>query len=217
MNNILPMMNNNNYGMNTPSFKGLPKKPSTFASLATRATLGAKKFSKWETALEEKIAEKVIAPLMNSKAVDKLTDKIGKSEKMTDHMSAAGSFVTTAAYAGTTLNNKNMEKKPARTLALNQFLVTALSTVGTYTINGSIAKFTKKMSYKFSDVNQGLEAAKLSKRVKGFPIVQKLLTFSIIYRYVAPVLVTPAASKIGKALNSEEKVATKTPVAVAKK
>ena len=39
MNNILPMMNNNNYGMNTPSFKGLPKKPSTFASLATRATL----------------------------------------------------------------------------------------------------------------------------------------------------------------------------------
>ena len=110
-----------------------------------------------------------------------------------------------------------MEKKPARTLALNQFLVTALSTVGTYTINGSIAKFTKKMSYKFSDVNQGLEAVKLSKRVKGFPIVQKLLTFSIIYRYVAPVLVTPAASKIGKALNSEEKVAAKTPVAVAKK
>ena len=73
------------------------------------------------------------------------------------------------------------------------------------------------MSYKFSDVNQGLEAVKLSKRVKGFPIVQKLLTFSIIYRYVAPVLVTPAASKIGKALNSEEKVAAKTPVAVAKK
>ena len=207
MNNILPMMNNN-YGMNTPSFKGLPKKPSTFASLATRATLGAKKFGKWETALEEKIAEKVIAPLMNSKAVDKLTDKIGKSERMTDHMSAAGSFVTTAAYAGTTLNNKNMEKKPARTLALNQFLVTALSTIGT---------FTKKMSYKFSDVNKGLEATKLSKRVKGFPIVQKLLTFSIIYRYVAPVLVTPAASKIGKALNSEEKVAAKTPVAVAKK
>ena len=207
MNNILPMMNNN-YGMNTPSFKGLPKKPSTFASLATRATLGAKKFGKWETALEEKIAEKVIAPLMNSKAVDKLTDKIGKSERMTDHMSAAGSFVTTAAYAGTTLNNKNMEKKPARTLALNQFLVTALSTIG---------KFTKKMSYKFSDVNKGLEATKLSKRVKGFPIVQKLLTFSIIYRYVAPVLVTPAASKIGKALNSEEKVAAKTPVAVAKK
>lgn len=216
MNNISPIMNNT-YNMNTPSFKGSAQKPSTFISLATRATLGAKKLSKWEAALEEKIAEKVIAPLMNTKAVDKLTDKIGKSEKMTDHMSAAGSFVTTAAYAGTTLNNKNMEKKPARTLALNQFLVTALSTIGTYTINDRIANFTKKMSYKFSDANQGLEAAKLSRRMKGFPIVQKLLTFSIIYRYVAPVIVTPAASKIGRALNSEDKVAQKPQTTIAKK
>ena len=216
MNNISPIMNNT-YNVNTPSFRGLPKKPSTFASLATRASLGAKKFSKWETTLEEKIAEKVIAPLMNSKAVDKLTDKIGKSERMTDHMSAAGSFVTTAAYAGTTLNNKNMEKKPARTLALNQFLVTLISTVGTYTVNEKIGKLTKELGHKFSDVNKGLDPAKLNKRVKGFPIVQKLLTFAIIYRYIAPVVVTPAASKIGKALNSEEKVAAKTPVAVAKK
>lgn len=216
MNNISPMMNNS-YNMNTPSFKGAPKKPSTFVSLATRASLGAKKLSKMEATLEEKIAEKVIAPLMNSKAVDKLTDKIGKSEKMTDHMSAAGSFVTTSAYAGTTLTNKKMEKKPARTLALNQFLVTALSTVGTYTINDRIAKATKKLSYKFSDVNQGLEASKLSKRMKGFPIVQKLLTFSIIYRYVAPVIVTPAASKIGKALNSDATVAPKAQTAIAKK
>ena len=158
MNNISPMMNNS-YNINTPSFKGAPKKPSTFVSLATRASLGAKRLSKMEAALEEKIAEKVIAPLMNSKAVDKLTDKIGKSEKMTDHMSAAGSFVTTSAYAGTTLTNKNMEKKPARTLALNQFLVTALSTVGTYTINDRIANITKKLSYKFSDANRGLEAS----------------------------------------------------------
>lgn len=216
MNNISPMMNNS-YNINTPSFKGAPKKPSTFVSLATRASLGAKRLSKMEAALEEKIAEKVIAPLMNSKAVDKLTDKIGKSEKMTDHMSAAGSFVTTSAYAGTTLTNKNMEKKPARTLALNQFLVTALSTVGTYTINDRIANITKKLSYKFSDANRGLEASKLSKRMKGFPIVQKLLTFSIIYRYVAPVIVTPAASKIGKALNSDAKVAPKVQTAIAKK
>ena len=216
MNNISPMMNNS-YNMNTPSFKGMSGKPSTFASLATRASLGAKKLSKLETTLEEKIAEKVIAPLMNSKAVDKLTDKIGKSEKMTDHMSAAGSFVTTSAYAGTTLTNKKMEKKPARTLALNQFLVTALSTVGTYTVNDYIASKMKNLRYKFSDVNQGLEASKLSKRMKGFPIVQKLLTFSIIYRYIAPVVVTPAASKIGAALNSNAKVAPKAQAVVAKK
>lgn len=206
MNNI--SLINNNYN-NRPSFTSMPKKPSTFASLATRCALGAKEVGGWKTTLEEKLAEKLIAPLMNSKAVDKLADKIGKSEKMTDHMSAAGSFVTTTAYAGTTLKNKNLEKKPARTLALNQILVTALSTVGTYTINDSIAKFTKKMSYKFSDINQKLPAEVLSKRMKGFPIVQKLLTFSIIYRYVAPVLVTPAASKIGKALNSNDNITPK--------
>ncbi len=201
----ISLLTTNNH-MNQPSFKANPvKKPSTFISLATRAAIGTKKAEQsYNSFIENVIAKKVVAPVMNSNMMNKLADKMGKQKDITDHMATIGSFVTTTTYAGTTLKNKNLERKPARTLALNQILVTALSTIGAYTINGGLEKFTKNMSYKFRDANKNLPNNLLEKRFKGFGIAQKLLTFSLMYRYVAPVLVTPIASKIGKALNSNE-------------
>ncbi len=201
----ISLITTNNH-MNQPTFKANPvKKPSTFISLATRTAVGADKVSKsYNSFIENVIAKKVVAPVMNSKLMNKVADKVGKSKDITDHMTTIGSFVTTTTYAGTTLKNKNLERKPARTLALNQILVTALSTIGAYTINGGLEKFTKKMSYKFRDTNKHLPDKVLEKRIKGFGIAQKLLTFTLMYRYVAPVVVTPVASKIGKALNSNE-------------
>ena len=118
-------------------------------------------------------------------------------------MVTTGSFVTTAAYAGTTLNNKNLEKKPARVLALNQFLVTAISTIGAFTINNKLAGFTNKMTEKYMNANKKLDMSTLNKRVQGFKIAQKLPTFTLMYRYVAPVFVTPIASKLGHAAHSK--------------
>ncbi len=189
---------------NQPAFKSNPaKKPSTFISLASRTAVGTHHVKNlYDSFVENVIAKKLVAPVMNAKWMEKVADKLGKTKKMTDHMSTVGSFVTTTTYAGTTLANKKLEKKPARTLALNQILVTALSTVGAYTINGYIANFTKKMSYKFRNAN--INHHNLEKRMHGFGVAQKLLTFSLMYRYVAPVIVTPIASKIGKALNSKE-------------
>lgn len=199
----ISLLTTNNH-MNQPTFKANPvKKPSTFISLATRTAVGVDKASKgYNSFIENVIAKKFIAPIMDSKGMNKLADKLGKQKDITDHMATLGSFVTTTTYAGTTLKNKKLEKKPARTLALNQILVTALSTIGAYTINGGLEKFTKNMSYKFRDTNKHLPDKVLEKRIKGFGVAQKLLTFSLMYRYVAPVLVTPIASKIGKALNS---------------
>lgn len=191
-----------NYNMNQTSFRANPtKKPSTFISLSARAAVGTKKTQElYDSFIEKVVAKKLVAPIINSKFVSKLADKTSKIKGMTDHMATAGSFVTTATYAGGTLTNKNLEKKPARTLALNQVLVTALSTVGAYTINDWMGNITKNMSYKFRDAN--MNHPNLERRVQGFKIAQKLLTFSLMYRYVAPVLVTPVASKIGKALNN---------------
>ena len=186
-----------------PSFKG---RPSNFAELAIRTAKGNKSIiDKYNYFIEEVLAKKVVAPIVNSKTMQKIANKSVDIENMTDHMATAGSVVTTSTYALSTLNNEKMEKKPRRTLALNQVMVTLLSTIGGYTINNSIANYTKNMSYKFSDANQHLPVSKLNKRVAGFKIAQKLLTFSLMYRYVAPVLVTPMASKIGKAINSDVK------------
>jgi len=184
-----------------PSFKG---GTSNFAELAIRTAKGNKKIlDKYNYFVEEILAKRVIAPIVNSKPMQKIANKSVDIENMADHMATAGSVVTTSTYALSTLNNEKMEKKPRRTLALNQVMVTLLSTIGGYTINNSIANYTKNLSYKFSDVNQHLPVSKLNKRVAGFKVAQKLLTFSLMYRYVAPVLVTPMASKIGKAINSD--------------
>lgn len=195
---------------NKPSFRGQSAvaKPSTFISLSTRAALGAQKVSKFynENIIENILAKKLIAPMMNSKMVGKIAEKTSKIENMPEHMATTGSCITTLTYAGTTLHKaqkKDLEKKPAYTLALNQVLVTVLSTIGGYTINDGIAATTKKIGYKFRDLNQN--HPNIEKRMKGFKTAQKLLTFSLMYRYVAPVIVTPIASKIGKALNNNEK------------
>ena len=204
---ITPMLTS--YSNNRPSFKANPtKKPTTFISLATRASVAAKKMDDKYKGFIETLAEKVVAPIINSKRMGKVIDKTANIDngKMTEHMATVGSIVTTTTYAGTTLMNDKLEKKPARTLALNQIMVTILSTIGAYTINDKVADFTKKMSYKFSDANQLLPKKVLNRRMKGFKDAQKLLTFSLMYRYVAPVLVTPVASKIGKALNDNSPV-----------
>ena len=99
-------------------------------------------------------------------------------------------------------------------------MVTTLSTVLGYAINDSLGNFSKQLGYKFREVNQGHPA--LERRMKGFNTAKSLLIFSMMYRYVAPVLVTPLASKVGNYMNNknEQKVnATEQqkPVEVAKK
>jgi len=212
----------NNYKQNnqSPAFKG-NKKPSTFVSLAGRSIVAAKQIDKAHNWLiEDLLAKKILAPILNSKFAGKLIDKSVKVDDMTSHMTTAGSIVTTGVYATSTLHNKGLnktkeDKKASKTLALNQWLVTILSTIGAYTINKSVDNYTKKMSYKFRDANQSHPM--LEKRVQGFKIAQKLLTFSLMYRYIAPVLVTPIASKIGKSINNNSPVAAKakTPATVA--
>jgi len=220
----------NNYKQNNQSlaFRGKAdnvvkavknKKPSTFISLAGRSMIAAKKINNAHNwFIEDILAKRMLAPILNSKIAGKLIDKSVHVSDMTSHMATAGSIVTTGVYATSTLHNKNLnktkaDKKASRTLALNQWLVTILSTVGAYTLNNSVGELTKKMSYKFRDANQSHPM--LEKRVQGFKIAQKLLTFSLMYRYIAPVLVTPIASLIGKSINNNSSVAVKGKTTVA--
>lgn len=216
--NISPV---NAVGMkyNTPNFGAAPKmamiNPLKMAMAAEQPvkTSGIKNFinsvkttmnNGWDRFIENGIVKPIVAPVMNSKMMGKIADGSAKIDNMAAHMSTAGSFVTTAVYANRTLNNDKLDKKRARTLALNQVMVTALSTVGGYLINGKLDKFSKNLGYKFREANQG--SAKLTKRMQGFNIAKQLLIFSMMYRYVAPVLVTPLASKVGKCIDNKKAV-----------
>ena len=151
---------------------------------------------------------------------------------MTEHMATLGSLITSSVYMGRTLSNKELENDKKKTLAINQFLCFLIPTAAAYTVNSVLAGVNKKLEHKYSgiqsqkiawgEISQEKAAEILKKksdRLKGFKTLATLATFTLIYRYITPVIITPAANWIGGKLNkrSEEKKANeqKSQVAVA--
>jgi hypothetical protein len=197
--NISPVSYGNTY--NTPNFKGAPKlngaTVNTVASMGAKIKDGVNKG--WDDFIEKGIIKPILKPVMNSKFMSKFADWSANVNNLPSHMATAGSFVTTYFYANRTLHTLNKDeeqKKRAKTLVLNQVLVTGVSTALAYGANGALGKMSKNLGYKFREANQG--HAKLSTRMKGFDIAKQLLIFTMMYRYVAPVFVTPVASKLSK-------------------
>lgn len=192
---------------NTPAFKAAPKlNPSAISKTNAAITSAKVNMEKgWDNIIEYGIIKPVLQPIVNSKFMGSLVDKSANIDNMACHMSTAGSFVTTATYANRTLKTMNRdeeEKKRAKVLALNQVMVTGVSTLGAYTFNKYLDKVSKNLGYKFREANQGHK--NLSQRMKGFNIAKQLLIFAVMYRYVAPVIVTPLASKIGKCIENRK-------------
>ncbi len=193
--NITPVSNTYN---NKTAFTAAPKlnpgvisKSNAFMHEARTKYAQAK-----ENFIENCIIKPVLQPAMNSKFMGKFADWSANIENLPSHMSTAGSIVTTYFYANRTkktLNQDDEQRKRAKVLRLNQWLVTGVSTALGYGTNGLLNKVSKDLGYKFREANQG--HPKLSTRMKGFDIAKQLAIFTMMYRYVAPVLVTPVASK----------------------
>ena len=200
--NISPI--NAGISYNKPNFTAAPKlQPSYFSKSNAFFHDTKKALNKgWDNFIDKAIIEPIVVPVMNSKTMGKMADKSANIDNMAAHMSTAGSCVTTAVYANRTLNNENLDKKRAKTLALNQIMVTGVSTFGAYKINKKLDKFSQSLGYKFRVANQG--SKNLEKRMQGFNIAKQLLIFAAMYRYVAPVIVTPIASKLGKWIENKQ-------------
>ena len=204
--NIAPI-NTLNTQYNKPNFQGVPKVNT--ASMKTVSNIGASlkegMNKKWDNFIDNIIIDRCLKPIMNSKFISKFADKTVNIDNMPSHMATAGSIVTTYFYANRTkktLNKDEEQRKRAKTLALNQWMVTAVSTAGAYGLNDALGKISKNLGYKFREANQG--SHKLATRMKGFDIAKQLLIFTMMYRYVAPVLVTPIASKVSKLIENHK-------------
>lgn len=196
--NIAPISTTN---YNQQSFAGSTKAAASVVSRSNSflSDLGSKYKKAKENFIEKAIIKPILQPVMNSDFMAKFADKTADMKNLPSHMSTAGSFVTTYFYANRTLKTLNKDeeqKKRAKVLATNQVMVTGLSTLGAYGLNDALGNISKNLGYKFREANQG--HAKLSSRMKGFDIAKQLLIFTMMYRYIAPVLVTPLASKVGK-------------------
>lgn len=192
--NIAPLNTANTYN-NKPSFTGASAKEGVGLFKRLKDAHNAR----YDKYITEPLAQKVIAPIMNSKFMSNIADKTVKSDKLPLHLSTLGSIVTTYFYASRTkktLQKDEEQKKRAKTLMLNQWMVTGVSAAISYGANGALNKASKKLGYKFREANQG--NAKLANRMKGFEVAKQLLIFTTTFRYIAPVIVTPLASKISK-------------------
>ena len=196
----------------SPNFKGAPKLNA--ATLKSTAALGTGLSGKlgrlkegynkaYDAFVEKGLIEPILKPIANSKFMTKFADWSANVNNMPSHLATAGSVVTTYFYASNTkkkLNKDEEQRKRAKTLVLNQVLVMLVSTALAYGANGALNKLSKNLGYKFREANQG--HAKLSSRMKGFDVAKQLLIFTMMYRYVSPVFVTPVASKISKVYES---------------
>lgn len=167
----------------------------------------------------KKFGELYGKPLIESEKVANFSGKMAeKTSKATQHMVTAGSFLTSGMYVQQTLNKKELDPEKRKTLAINQALCFFIPTIAAYTVDHLLNDWVKKREYRYSGLQDyKAEMAKiegkskeeiekitggLSNRLKGVRILAGLATFTLIYRYATPVLITPLANKIGDWVNA---------------
>jgi len=129
-------------------------------------------------------------------------------------MSSLGALLTSGVYMYQTLNKKDLDDDRKRTLAINQGLCFIVPTICAYTVDKWLKKWTKeKIEYRYAGLRENdIYMAKLAgkpeeeikkmqeglgKKLNGVRTLITLAIFALIYRYIAPVLITPLANRIG--------------------
>lgn len=162
--------------------------------------------------------EKYAEPMYNKEWVHKTSQKLSKFPgQMTQHMSVLGSLLTSGVYMEQTLTKKDLDSKRRKTLAINQGLGFIVPTFLGYWVDNKLGEKNKKLEYRYAGIQEQKKAlgqisaekaaeleAKLGSRLKGFKTLATLLTFTLIYRFVTPVAITPVANWLGRKLFDEE-------------
>lgn len=198
---ISPNINNQINKNNNVAFGGLAiKQDSKFFKPVAKITAPT---AKVYDVFVEKIA-KGIGKLINTDfAFDKI-EKTKRNKLLMNHLMTFGSVVLSGFYVLRTLGNKNLDEKKKKTLAINQAAVFALSTVMCYTLDGLLNKRVARFTNRFEAVNHPrMPKEVLEKCVKGMPGAKSVAIFDIIYRFIAPVMITPIANHIGNKLHEK--------------
>lgn len=140
---------------------------------------------------------KGLGKLGNSDAFVKGIEKFGKSPNLVANLSTASSAVTTGLYVYKTLTDKKMDKKEKLTLALNQALTFAASTLITYTALGALKSSKNKLVGKFAEAVTARSGSCSDSLKQGANAAIDLLVCSSVNRYLSPVAVTPIANWLG--------------------
>ena len=126
---------------NNPSFTSLNNVPqkSQFLNPISKAF---DKFTDW-------ISKNYTDKLYTSWLAKKLAQKTDKLDSVVDLMSIAGSVVISGMYMFQTLRNPNLDEDRRKTLAINQGLTFAVSTLGSVLIDNSLDKWWEGKTQKY--------------------------------------------------------------------
>ncbi len=212
---------NNNVENKKVAFKSKPKETNSTtikdgSDNNSQIAFKAGKQPKNPSKLTKLLAKYIGRPLLKSSFVRKTVDTINKIPgDSSEHYVVLGSFIQSGVYVSRTLKNKEMDEDRKKTLAINQILCFFIPTIAGYTVNKFLGKAVKKVGYRYStlmkqriadlnaseDAKQLAKAAeineKLGKNIKAVGSLARLASFTLIYRYLTPVIVTPIANRIG--------------------
>lgn len=194
----------------TPSFTGVntdvvkvASKSKYLAPLKKAFAPVSRKIAKVELAVTGGIA-KITSKLLKTQAVKKLVYKTEKTN-VVNHLQAAIGVIISGLYIYKTMTNDKLESDKRMTLSINQGIVSVVATTMGYTVDGLLANQVGKFSRKFAAVNHDLNPDKLKILRGGIKAAASMMIFGTMYRYVAPVLVTPIANSIGNGVHEANK------------
>ncbi len=144
------------------------------------------------------------AKLIETKIVENAIKKIKNSKNLVAHLSAFTGVVLSGFYMKKTLENKQLDSKKKKTLAINQGSVCLLSTIGAYSLNKVADKKINKFIDKFMATNIDKDIKELVTYKKGIKSASSMMIFGMMYRFISPVLVTPIANHIGNTMQKNE-------------
>lgn len=233
--NVSPINNYNSYttSKNNISFAGqAPIKQVAQATEKTekpkRILFGLMKKPKAIINLEDRIA-KGFTKALQTKSTETFINWINRNPILENHKFAhlivLGSTILSATYVYKTLTNKELDKDKRNTLAINQGLVYALSTLMAYTFDEKLGAITRATQAEFKKINTldvtnkvGAELkninehnALVGKQSQGISNAKGIIVIDTVYRFIAPVLVTPLANWAGNKLieNHQKKKAAR--------
>lgn len=199
---ISPNFNNIN---NSNRENGSNTRPVSFTSAPeSQLFVPVKKhYNKFTDAIARQLA-KIVDTKMTQRVIEYTKKYPRFKNNYVTHLAVIGSIVLSGFYVTKTLNNEKLDEQKRRTLAINQGIVWGISTVMNYTFNKLTDKKLKEFLNKFKEMNKDLDADKLSKYENGIKIAKAIMVIDIVYRFIAPVVVTPIANHIGNKIQEKK-------------
>lgn len=154
---ITPNYNNsynkyNQYRQNRPAFTANPAREAEEAlqRVASSKSNFFEPVTKAYDRMTDFIADKFTSRLVNWKPLNYLADKFKDSNNLFKHCLTVGSVITSGLYMQRTLANKELDKDRKNTLAVNQGLTLAASTVGAYALDSYLAGWWDNVTARYA-------------------------------------------------------------------